>query len=101
VDLRVCRKNCAPQTCRDKRRNGKYRFQTFVVDITALRSTTMPSRLVKRCGKRLCNNQVIFCSWTPYCPQATAKAGGLPLEVPRSTTEAESYRGSLPMVARL
>jgi hypothetical protein len=60
VDLCVCWNNCAPQTCNDKQRNGKYRFQRSVVDITALRSTTMLCLLVKYSENRLCNNQVSF-----------------------------------------
>ena len=32
VDLRVYRNNRAPQTCGDKPRNGKYRFQRSILD---------------------------------------------------------------------
>jgi hypothetical protein len=60
VDLRVCRNNCAPHTCSDKRRNGKCRFQRSILDITALRSTTMPCLLVKYSENRFCNNQLSF-----------------------------------------
>jgi hypothetical protein len=35
VDLRVYRNNRAPQTCSDKQRNGKYRFQSSTLEITA------------------------------------------------------------------
>jgi len=63
VDLCVCWKNCAPQTCSDKRRNGKYGFQRCVVDITApvLLQRAMGHRCVHQQGsKRSAKREAMF-----------------------------------------